>query len=136
MSITIFYRRSCALKQDCIPVGCVPTAGWPYLGSEGRGVCLDAPQDVSITEREEVSVQGISIQGEGVSVQEGGGLCPGILRTSGWGLHLGSPFIGDWVAIWGQNDRRFSKLYLPATSLAGCTNTTKKLIDFFMSHSN
>ena len=29
-------------KQDCIPVGCMPTAGWLYLGSGGGGVSLDA----------------------------------------------------------------------------------------------
>ena len=54
-------------------------------GGGGGGVCLDAPQDVSITEKEEVSVLG------------GGGLCPGILHRSGWRLHPGVSIQGGWV---------------------------------------
>ena len=32
---TEFRQKVC--KQDCIPVGCIPTTGWPYLG---RGSAL------------------------------------------------------------------------------------------------
>ena len=76
--IRVMHRNA---KQDCIPVGCVPPARWPYLG--GGCTCPG----------------GVPARG-GVPVQGG---CPG--GVPAWGVYLGGTCPGGctWggVPAWG-----------------------------------
>ena len=39
-NVTLFQNASTVCIQECIPVGCVPSAHWLYLVVSARGVCI------------------------------------------------------------------------------------------------
>ena len=103
-------------KQECIPVGCVPAARWPYA---------------------EVCSRGGGFWSWGVCSGPGG-VCSGPGRVSaprgrGWGVSgLGGVWSGVYPSMhWGRpppplwTDRRLWKYYLGPTSLRPVINFTK-----------
>ena len=101
----------CSFKQECIPVGCVPSAA--------LAVCCGGG----------VSVQGVSALGGCLPRGDGGvclpgGICPGV---SAWGcLPRGASapvHAGIHPPVNRMTDRRLWKYYLAATSLRTVMNS-------------
>ena len=94
-------------KQECIPVGCVPAARWPYAGVCSRGVSapgrVSAPGGVSAP-RGCLLWGGVCSRGVGVCLGGGGGV-PVIIEfdnNSLWGYPPKTQYKRNWILseIW------------------------------------
>ena len=103
MLYSLFYSKK---KQECIPVGCVPAAHWPYAGvcffPGGGGVCSGG------------GVGWVSAPGGGVCYLGGSG--PGV-GGGGWGCIPACTEADTPPPVDRILDTRFWKYYLGQTSL-------------------
>ena len=116
-ALVLSLKNDCI--QECIPVGCVPAAHWPYTGvcfpGGGGGVCSGG-----VCSEGCLLGEGVSAPRGGVSAPKGEGVCSGGVCSGGvwypsmhWGRH---------PPPCEQNDRQVQKYYVGHNFVAAGKN--------------